>query len=227
MIVGNGFLAQRFATRFSQAPGLTIFASGVSDSTETRSAEFDRERRLLLQTLTDTGRLVYFGSCAVACPLRNDSPYIRHKRDMEALVVGTPGGLVLRLPQLAGAHGQRNTLTNFLHERIVSGGHFEVWRHAERNIMDIDDVFTLAAAMIQQVPSGGRVLSIASRQSVAMPAVVAMFERTLGRRANCSLVEKGAPLPIDAPAAQAMADGLGINLGPGYTESVIRKYHGQ
>ena len=44
MIVGNGLLATAFAPRFASDRALTVFASGVANSRETRQAEFERER---------------------------------------------------------------------------------------------------------------------------------------------------------------------------------------
>src|SRR5690242_4268028 len=81
VIIGNGLLAQTFAPRFAADPDTLIFASGVSHSMETRAAEFERERTMLLDAL-DLGarRLIYFGSCGVTSPEAELTPYMRHKR---------------------------------------------------------------------------------------------------------------------------------------------------
>ena len=52
MVVGDGMMAKAFAA-FAQEPGVVIFASGVSDSTEISAAAFEREEALLRRCATD------------------------------------------------------------------------------------------------------------------------------------------------------------------------------
>lgn len=227
MIVGQGLLARAFAPRYAADPAVTIFASGVSNSRETDPAAFARERDLLRPLLEAGGRVVYFGSCGSATgDSAADTPYMRHKRAMEAMVAASPGGLVLRLPQVVGRTPNPNTLTNFLRDRIASGTPFTVWARAERNLIDVDDVAAIGARLIDGAGSGGRrVFSVAAARSLPMPAIVAIFERVLGRQARVAFEPLGSPLPIDVADALAVARELGIDLGDGYAEHVIRKYY--
>ena len=64
MIVGNGLLATAFAPRFASDRALTVFASGVANSRETRQAEFERERDLLQHTLQAAPVMMYFSTLA-------------------------------------------------------------------------------------------------------------------------------------------------------------------
>ena len=227
MIVGQGLLARAFSARYDRDPAVTVFASGVSNSTETRHEAFARERALLAPLLGRGTRVVYFGSCASATDdASRASPYMRHKRAMEELVAGSPDGVVLRLPQVVGVTPNPNTLTNFLRDHILSATAFTVWTNAERNLIDVDHVAAIGARLIDGARSGGpRVFSVASADPLPMPAIVAIFERVLGRRALCTAEPKGGPLHIQAAEALAVAGELGIDLGPGYAESVIRKYY--
>jgi nucleoside-diphosphate-sugar epimerase len=146
---------------------------------------------------------------------------------MESIVQSTRGGLVLRLPQVVGRTDNPNTLTNFLRDRILSGESFQVWSRAERNLIDIDDVVAIASAMIEceeQIPA---VVNIAAERSVPMPAIVAIFEEALGRKANFDLKDQGTPFPIESAYANRVGRELGIDLGSNYAERVIRKYYGQ
>ena len=227
MIVGKGLLAGAFEPRFGTDPDVVVFASGVSNSLETRAEEFARERTLLCQLLDGTARrLVYFGSCGVMAAEDELTPYMAHKKSMEALVLAAPGGLVLRLPQVVGATNNSHTLTNFLRDRILAGEHFTVWELAERNLVDVSDVAAIGSALAIDLDRGeSSTLSIAAETSLPMPAIVSMFERALKRRANCTMVNKGAPLPVDTRKAVEVGARLGINLGAGYIENVIRKYY--
>jgi nucleoside-diphosphate-sugar epimerase len=151
---------------------------------------------------------------------------MKHKKLMESLVLSSTGGLVLRLPQVVGAMGNPNTLSNFIHDRIVSGEHFTVWAHAERNLIDIDDLVAIGTILITEMDDrSAPVVSIAAMNSMHMTEIVKIFERVHGRSANYSIVDKGDPLKIDTKKAAEIGARLGIDLGDGYIERVIRKYY--
>lgn len=225
MIVGKGLLASAFEPHFGESAEVTVFASGVSNSLETRQAEFSREAALLRQSLRiGTRRLVYFGSCGVTTESEL-TPYMQHKRAMESLVLSAPNGLVLRLPQVVSRTDNPHTLTNFLRDRIVSGEQFSVWAHAERNLIDIDDIVRIGVRLVAELPAEAAAVSIAATHSLPMPTIVGIFEQVLGKVANCLLVERGAPLLIDTAIAESVSAQLGIDLGDGYIARVIRKYY--
>lgn len=77
-IVGTGDIASVLKDR----DDFIFFASGVSNSKETRQEEFSREFRLLKDQKRDK-RLVYFSSLSI---LYADTPYAHHKRFMESAV---------------------------------------------------------------------------------------------------------------------------------------------
>jgi len=79
MIVGNGDIAKVLLDR----EDYIYFASGVSNSRETRESEYQREKNLLLRQPKDK-RLVYFGT--LACFYNSTTRYAQHKREMETLV---------------------------------------------------------------------------------------------------------------------------------------------
>jgi nucleoside-diphosphate-sugar epimerase len=227
MIVGDGLLARAFARRYADDPHVTIFASGVSDSLEVREHAFARERELLDSVLArSTARAVYFSCCSLWDCDAVMTPYMRHKRDMESRVRVSAGGLVLRLPQVVGPAGNPRTLANYLHKKIMAGERFEVWRHAERNLIDVEDVAAIATAMIEGPDDAWPLRSIATPWSLGMPEIVAIFERVLARTADFTMVDKGRALPVDATEAVSLAARLGIDFGPDYPERLLRKYYG-
>jgi nucleoside-diphosphate-sugar epimerase len=225
VIIGNGLLANAFG-RYASDDSVVIFASGVSNSNETSEAEFERERRLLAAALEGDRKLVYFSSCGVIDAYEAERPYIQHKRRMEALVLASPTGYVLRLPQVVGPTGNPHTLTNFLRDRISSGERFTAWARAERNLVDIDDVAAIGSAMIDQWPGESRTISIAGSRSSTVPEIVAIFEHVLGRQANCTYEDKGHAMVVSAELACKVGAQLGIDLGDGYAERIVRKYYG-
>lgn len=228
MIVGNGLLARAFARWHAHDTHIAIFASGVSDSFEVREEAFARERRLLDAVLARSpGRTVYFSCCSLSDNGATETPYMRHKRGMESRVLASAGGLVLRLPQVVGPAGNPRTLANYLHARIMAGESFEVWRHAERNLIDVEDVAAIATAMIDGLDDARALRTVATPYSLGMPEIVAIFERVLARTARFTVVDKGRPLPVDATEASALAARLGIDFGPDYPERLLRKYYGR
>lgn len=83
-IIGTGDIAHAL----SELPpsGRLYFASGVSNSQETRESEYQREKDLLLQQPDSFhGRLVYFSSLATLYTYP-DTRYTQHKKEMEQLV---------------------------------------------------------------------------------------------------------------------------------------------
>lgn len=83
MIIGRGDIASAIADVPSlDRPNRIFFASGVSNSRETREHEYEREVRLLLDQ-DKSKHLIYFGSLAI---FYADTRYAAHKREMEALV---------------------------------------------------------------------------------------------------------------------------------------------
>ena len=227
MIIGRGLLARSFASIFETSEDWVIFASGVSNSQEEDSAAFLREENLLRSHAESThGKLVYFSSCGLVVGDTANTPYMAHKRSMEALVLALPGSVVFRLPQVVGNSPNQHTLVNYLRDRIISGEHFSVWGNAERNIIDIDDVTAIAVELLRTSEPAHRVINIAAERSSTMVDIVQTMEATIGRRGNYTVEPKGAPLTLDTTLASQAASRLSLDLGNHYLARVIRKYYG-
>ncbi|WP_284757514.1 NAD-dependent epimerase/dehydratase family protein [Agrobacterium sp. fls2-241-TYG-188a] len=226
MIVGSGLVAKAFLPYFADDAAITVFASGVSNSSETRAEEFLREETLLRRALERASTLFYFGSCSVLDPEMAETPYVKHKLRMEALVGAASGRAIFRLPQVVGRSSNPHLLTNFLYEHVSSGRHFKVWRHARRNLIDVDDVATIVTHLVQTGRVEGGIYNIASPFSVAIVDIVQAFELVLGRRADYSVGENGAAYNIDVPEVLEAASELGISFDHGYIVRTFRKYYG-
>ncbi len=228
MIVGRGFLAAAFAPRYARDASTTVFASGVSNSRETRSEEFAREREMLRWVMsTPGGVVVYFSTCSVTDPDRVETPYVKHKLAMEKMLAGGPrSSLVARLPQVVGNTSNPNTLTNFLCRAIMRGEEVPVWRHAWRNLIDIDDVAAIAPRLIDTHAHGQRIVNIASPYGIPMPELVRIVERVLDRKALVRLEDRGGRSDMDTREASTAAASAGVTFRPDYVENVIEKYYG-
>lgn len=117
-IVGHGDIA----SVLPEQDRLLFFASGVSNSQETRESEYQREVDLLRQQ--DRRRhLVYFSSLAV---FYGDSRYVEHKKLMESLVKKRfEGHTIVRVGNIAWGTNP-HTLINYLKHKIRTGQPYEV-----------------------------------------------------------------------------------------------------
>ena len=225
MVVGDGLIARAFAA-FGSRQDVIIYASGVSDSTETRAAAFAREKTLLARTRAahPATLLVYFSTCSVDDPDRRSTPYVQHKLAMEAQLAAAPGPwMVLRLPLAIGPVHRSPTLANFLHDRIVRGEAFEVWSRSMRYPIDVDDVVRVASHFIAGRVYWRRTINIALRAFTVLD-FVRVLESITGKRAAYILVEKGAHYDVPCPEVARLASELELDLSAHYLERVLRKY---
>jgi hypothetical protein len=118
MIIGHGDIASVLTDREDR----TYFASGVSNSSETRESEYYREAELLLGQ-DKSKRLVYFGSLSI---FYSDCRYARHKRMMENLVrKNFEHYTIIRMGNITWGENP-NTLINFIRNKIRNREPFEI-----------------------------------------------------------------------------------------------------
>lgn len=227
MIVGSGLLANAFRDRFERRDDLIVFASGVSNSSEQRASEFERERSLLAKSLSQKKKLVYFSTCSLRDPSIRQTSYVQHKAKMESIVLEKPGNFVFRLPQVAGESTNPFILTNFLAGKILANEPFDLWVHTYRNVIDVDDVVRIAGVMIEELGGTNGTLNIACSHSVSMPVLVATFERVLRRSAKYNEIDRGGRYEIDVETSNTVASRIGISFDEKYLERVLDKYYGK
>jgi len=226
MIVGNGMLATAFAPLAARHDVL-VHAAGVSNSRCTDTAAFERERVAVSRSL-ESGRacerLLHFSTCSIDDPVDGDTPYVRHKLAMEAMVSQHAGHVIVRLPQVVGVTPNPHTLVNYLRDRIVRGERFDVWRNARRNLIDADDVRAIVMALLE---SGVRsaIVNVANPSDYAVLDIVYALERALGQRATFDLVERAGGHRIDVDAIRPLMSRAGVRFEPDYLERLIRKYY--
>lgn len=133
MIVGRGDIAKVLGP--VDRKDLIFFASGVSNSRETRESEYKREVDLLLEQ-DKSKKLVYFSSL---CVFYSKSRYASHKKHMEDLIKENfPKYIVLRLGNITWGNNT-HTLINFFKHKIKKGEDFEV-KNTYRYLIDKDEL---------------------------------------------------------------------------------------
>jgi len=227
MIIGNGLIASVCRQHFGDNPNVIVFASGVSNSRENRSEAFLREKLMLIEALHRQKMILYFSTCSIEDYELRNTAYVMHKIEMETLVQSAADYHIFRLPQVVGKTPNPNTLTNFICQNIVDGTHFLVWRHAKRNLIDIEDVASICSYLVQSSHANRKIINIATPFDLYVTELVTIFEIVLGIKANYSLVEAGGTSLIESSMALDAATKIGINFSNEYIEGLIRKYYGK
>lgn len=130
MIVGHGDIAGALI----DGEGLLFFASGVSNSQETKESEYQREKDLLLAQ-DKSKHIVYFGSL---CIFYSKTRYAQHKREMEDLVRGNfEHYTIMRIGNITWGKNP-HTLINYFRGRSKEGEPLEI-QDAYRYIIDKEE----------------------------------------------------------------------------------------
>jgi nucleoside-diphosphate-sugar epimerase len=227
MVVGNGLVASRFSS-YSNADDFLIFASGVSDSKYSTQKDFDREQELLMQYLRHHPgkQFIYFSTCSVTDRDLEDTPYVGHKLRIETLIQNEAARYnIFRLTHLAGNLRNRNTILNFLYFHIQEGEHFDLWQQAERNIMDIDDVFRVTDFVLTNGLFPNHILNIGNTRNYSVQYIVHCLESFTHKKAHYSTKQKGAKLFIDLAEVKPVFDQLGIEFNQDYLPKLLEKYY--
>jgi nucleoside-diphosphate-sugar epimerase len=140
MIIGNGLIASGFLNSKEDFNACVIFASGVSNSKETNVKQFERERNLILETISKNQdkKFIYFSS-VLAGVSKNE--YYIHNLEMEHLIKDKAKNFIIfKLPQVIGNSGNKNNLINHLVNQIKNDEELTVFINVSRALVDIDDV---------------------------------------------------------------------------------------
>ncbi|SDQ35462.1 hypothetical protein SAMN05421664_1287 [Chryseobacterium soldanellicola] len=141
MIIGTGLIANSLKNIDSDEN--LFFASGVSNSLETRKSEFEREFTLLKKSIGSNPetKLVYFSTLSINDQSKQNSQYVLHKLEIEDYIKNNVKNyLILRIGNIVGNGGNPNTLFNYLKNQIANDSKFLIHTKARRLFIDIDDI---------------------------------------------------------------------------------------
>ena len=165
-IIGRGLIARSLEPYASAHPATVAFATGVAASTCEDEEAYRRELDQLGAVIRDAGRdgerIVYFsGGGALygdwSRPASEDDPprpqttYGRHQVECERLLAASfVPHVILRLPNVVGATGNREQLLPSLVSQALAGK-VTVQSGAERDLIASDDFARVASAVLQRV----------------------------------------------------------------------------
>lgn len=195
MVIGDGLIANAFK-KYKESNSIIIFASGVSNSKETKSSEFEREKKKL-KSFLNKGRIVYFSTCSLSDPTLQDSPYVLHKIEIENYIIDNfDDCIIFRLPIIVGESKNPNTFFNYFKNRISKRLDLTIDTLATRYLIDADDLYNVLSDLIDNGPSS-KIINIALDNKVLVSDIVKVMEDACGNNVNKEYVENGSSYDID------------------------------
>lgn len=222
MVLGQGLLANIFK-EFDRNNDIIIFASGVSNSNEIKEEVFQREEKLLEQTIKNNPNkiLIYFSSCDVIYAQKFDKAYYFHKLNMENIIkTKIKEFYIFRLPQLIGKSNNKHSLINYFIHAISNGKEIMVWQDAYKNLIDIRDIKIIVKYFIDNSLQKNTITNIINKNYYSIQDIITTLEEFLGIKAHIKMIKKGF-LP-NYPRLNILDD-IGIEFNDDYLKKSISK----
>lgn len=229
MVVGNGMIAKSFS-RFADDASRLIFASGVSNSSNTNEEDFKRESDLLLEQMGKhpDANLIYFSTCSIYDPSLQESAYVLHKLKMEDVIKNVAASyIIFRVSNPIGVTNNHNTLLNYFVEHLIQKVHFNVWQYASRNLIDLDDMNNICDLIIKDENWLNKIVNVANPVNYPVLQIVESIEHHFNLKGNYQVLEKGNSPLIDTTEIQPIYSQLHIDFGNEYLQRLLNKYYPQ
>ncbi|MCU7614254.1 hypothetical protein N0B16_07380 [Chryseobacterium sp. GMJ5] len=190
MIIGNGLIAT--SLKNIDSGNIIFFASGVSNSLETRNSEFEREFSLLKDCIRQNPekKFIYFSTVSINDQSKQDSLYILHKLNIENYIKNTcKNYLILRIGNIVGKGGNPNTLFNFLTTQISENRRFFLHRKAKRLLIDMDDISRFLALHCNTIKN--ETINCAYPYHYDLKEIIQEIEKQVGKLADYTEIDEG------------------------------------
>ncbi|WP_291122032.1 NAD-dependent epimerase/dehydratase family protein [Empedobacter sp. UBA7620] len=222
MIVGKGLIANLFTE--VDLDEVVFFASGVSNSSETRKGEFLREQNLVEDTLANNPEklFVYFSTCSIYDSSKYNSLYVLHKLHIEEIIKQKAKHfLILRVSNAVGRGGNPNLLMNYISRQILNDQELVVHQQATRNLIDVEDVKNITMKYIAS-KDWNKIINVAYTENFNILEIIEVFEQILNKKANKNIENKGEHYSIDIHELDYAFD---LNDKNDYLHQLIEKYY--
>lgn len=225
MIVGRGLIASLFVD--NDREDTIFFASGVSNSLETKESEFLREENLIKNTIEENpGKtFVYFSTCSVYDSSKTGSDYVLHKLKMEQLVKHScKNYLILRVSNAVGKGGNPNLLMNYLIRSSRNNMTIDVHTKASRNLIDAEDIKNITLHLIKKAEFG-KIINLAYMHNYAIIEILEIIERYYGIILDLNLIKSGSGYDINIPDVEYYFKNNGLTDKESYLCKILEKYY--
>lgn len=225
MIIGNGLIAKLFKNHDRE--NIIFFASGVSNSLETRAEEFLREENLIKNTIAENKEkiFVYFSTCSIYDSSKTGSDYVLHKLKMEQLIKKMcPEFLILRVSNAVGDGGNPNLLINYIIRAVNNNETINVHTKATRNLIDVDDIKNITFALIENQELN-RIVNVAYSKNYSIIEILEIIEQFYDRKVDINLIRSGSGYDINIPDIENYFVENNLNNKEIYFKNILRKYY--
>lgn len=225
MIIGNGLIASLFTN--NDRENIIFFASGVSNSLETRTEEFLREENLIKNTIAENEEkiFVYFSTCSIYDSSKTGSDYVLHKLKMEQLIKKLcPKFLILRVSNAVGNGGNPNLLMNYLIRAVKSNETINVHTKATRNLIDVDDIRNITLEILEK-QSLNKIVNVAYIQNYSIIELMEIIERYYNRSIKTNFIKDGSGYEISIPDIENYYIKNKKTSKKKYLIDILRKYY--
>ncbi len=225
MIVGNGLIASLF-TECDQE-NIIFFASGVSNSLETKKEEFLREENLIKKTIAENPNkvFIYFSTCSIYDSSKAESQYVLHKLKMEQIIIQLcPQYLILRLSNAVGSGGNPNLLMNYLVRSVKNEEIINVHTKATRNLIDVEDIKNITNQLIDK-QYFNKIINIAYPENYTIIEILEIMEKFYQTKLYLNLVKSGSGYGIDTHDVESYFIQHALTNKETYLHKILEKYY--
>lgn len=225
MIIGNGLIAKSLQKIDSE--NVLFFASGVSNSLETRDLEFEREYALLKSNLENNPEkiFVYFSTCSIYDSSKNNSHYVLHKLKLEQIIADLSDSYyILRVSNAVGKGGNPNLLTNYLVREIENNAKITVHTKATRNLIDVSDVSAITKDIIENFTSN-QIINLAYLQNFSIIEITETISDVLKTEPLLHLQNEGSGYEIEVSKIEHYFKENNLTDKKQYLRNLISKYY--
>lgn len=225
MIIGNGLIASLFTD--CDQENIIFFASGVSNSLETKKEEFLREENLIRKTIAENPNkvFIYFSTCSIYDSSKTESQYVLHKLKMEQIITQLCYQyLILRLSNAVGNGGNPNLLINYLVRSVKNSETINVHTKATRNFIDTEDIKNIVIQLIKN-KNFNKIINIAYPENYTIIEILEILERFFQIKPTLNLVKSGSGYLIDIPDIQDYFNQHSLTNKEAYLHKILEKYY--
>ena len=224
MIIGNGLLAKGFINSNINHDDFIIFCSGVSNSKEMNYDNFNREKELVIKTITENKNLkfIYFSSILTGV---SNNKYYNHKIDVENLIKKESNNyIIFRVPQIIGSIGNKSNLFNFLKESILNDEEINIFENVKRALLDIDDLIDIVNYCKDKVNS--EIINISYIEKISVLELVGIISNYLNKIPKIKTIFNKTVDNWDIKNSEIIYQYISdINIKTnGYTNKIVKKY---
>lgn len=225
MIIGNGLIASLF--KDTDREDVIFFASGVSNSLETRKEEFLHEKNLIRETFINNPKkkFVYFSTCSIYDSSKTQSAYVLHKLEMEQIISkNCAKHLILRVSNAIGNGGNPNLLMNYLMRAIKNDEIINVHTQASRNLIDTEDIKNITLYLLDN-KINNRIINLAYIHNYSIIEILEIIEKFLNTNIKLNLIKSGSRYTINISEAEHYFKENNLTDKEAYLNRILHKYY--